>query len=97
MTNSYKIIDALSGEATFKTSDQTLTYKLIIIGSPAANVKAFINDKNNGFNGWFIKINCSNWNGAEVKLYCKTNHLDDDFTDTGISFAADELQMFKYN
>ena len=96
MLTTHKIIDSLSGEAQFTTSDQILTYKLIITGSPGANIKAFINDKYKSFNGWFIKINCTNWNGAEVKLYCKTNHLDDEFTDTGIIFIKDQLQMFKY-
>jgi hypothetical protein len=91
-----KILDATSGSAEFKVSDQILTYKLLIVGTPNSNIKVFINDQENGFGGFFIKAKCLDWNGAYVKLQAKTDHVDDDFSDTGDIFEEDTLEQFKY-
>ena len=97
MSKTVKYLDATSGSAEFKTADQILDYRVVIEGNPGANIKVFYHEKENGFNGYFLKVLCSNWNGAVLKLQAKTKHEDDSFSDTGDQFKSDDLMQFKYN
>ena len=94
-----KIFDnAIAGTyAIFKSSDNILEYKLILIGTPSANVKVFYSEQNAGFGGYFLQIYCANWNGAYIKLQCKSNSSESEYSDTGEIFTKDQLMFFKYN
>lgn len=102
-----KILDATSGNSQefydnlFNSSlpniKSNLTYRLTIVGTPLANVKAFItaghsyvSQSEQKILALTIKVSCSNWNGASVKIQGKTSHVDDTFTDTGDIFTKDE-------
>jgi hypothetical protein len=92
-----KVLDASSGSAEFKTADNKICWQLVITGSPSANIKAFIQDKDKEINAAFLKVSCSNWNGASVALKAKTNHIDDSFTETGQVFSANRASALYYN
>lgn len=104
-----KILDASSGNSQefydnlFNSSLQNiksnLSYRLAIVGSPLANIKAFVVSGYSNSSGYAnkttefsfsIKVSCANWNGASVKIQAKTSHADDAFTDTGDIFTKDE-------
>lgn len=91
-----EILNAVSGSAEFKAADQILTYKVVIVGNPNSNIKIFINDKENTLNAFFLKFSCTDWNGATVKVQAKTDHENDDFSDTGDIIDSDSLIMFYY-
>jgi hypothetical protein len=89
-----KILDAASGESSeFRFADNSLTYKLVIVGTAGANIKAFTQEKDKETNGFFIKIKCSNWNGASISLHSKTAHEDDDFSSTGDEFVENTTDI----
>jgi hypothetical protein len=97
--NALKILESSANgsySTEFKSADNLITYRLKIAGSPAAAVKAFLQDKQRETNGFFLKVNCSNWNSATVKLQAKTTADGDDFTDTGDNFTRDSLRIFRY-
>jgi len=91
-----QIINSTSGSAEFKAADQILTYRVVIEGTPNSNIKIFRNEKENTLNAFFLKFSCSDWNGASVKLQAKTDHQNDDFSDTGDIISSDLLTLFYY-
>jgi hypothetical protein len=72
---------------------QKLTAKLTISGSPSANIKAFLIEEESGAK--VLKISCSNWNSASVALKAKTNHSDDSFSETGVTYTENLLEQIE--
>ncbi len=92
-----KVLDAISGESVeFDSLDGLLKYKLVITGTPLANIKAFYAPQLPNSSAFFLKIKCDDWNAATVHMYGKTRHPDDDFNETGDSFTENEIQPFIY-
>lgn len=104
LTTSVKILDATSGNSqeffdnllnsSLQDVKSNLTYRLAIVGTPLANIKAFLSggyynmaDKTISIT---IKVSCTNWNGATVKLQSKTSNAEDVFSDTNDIFTKDE-------
>jgi len=96
MESAIKIMDSKTGSVSFFCSITILEYKLVILGVPNSNIKVFFHDQYNGFFGFYLKVNCLDWNGASLKLQSKTNHVDDIYSDTGDIFYKDSLVDFKY-
>jgi len=97
MQHSIKILDSPSGESDiFYSQDRLMSYKLIIIGTANSNIKSFLSEGVNRLNGFLIKVSCIDWNNVTVNLMCKSNNVDDDFTETGDSFIKDDLKIFYY-
>lgn len=92
-----KILDATTGESEiFESLDGLLRYKLVISGTPLANIQAFYQPQYPNSSAFFIKVKCDNWNSATVRLEATTRHADDDYSNTGDSFTEDEVQPFIY-
>jgi hypothetical protein len=91
-----KIIDAVSGSGTFQNPDLSVTYEVLIVGSPLANIKAFYSEGKAGIKGYLLKASCSSWNGASLVIRGKTDHIDDSFTNTGDIFTEDSMIIFRY-
>jgi len=93
---STKILDATSGESSiFSIKDAAVACKLVISGTPLANVKAFICQSQT--DQFFLKISCANWNSALVKLYLKTSHIEDEFSESGVIYSQNlaDVHFFK--
>lgn len=89
-----KILDAANGDSSeFSLQEQKLSGKLTISGSPSANIKAFLIEEDSGAK--VLKISCSAWNGATVVLKAKTNHSDDSFTETGVTYSENLLEQIE--
>lgn len=95
-----KLLDQTSGESQeFDSLYNLLKYKLVITGSPLANIKAFFieqDDLNKKF--FYLKIYCSNWNNATVELKAKSPSDEDIFSSTGLDdvFNQDDIKLFNY-
>jgi hypothetical protein len=79
-----KILDSnVNGAYSTEISndDKDLLLRLKIIGSPSANIKAFIRGQAEGIvkKANFIRIQCSSWNNATVVLESRSGHEDDDY------------------
>lgn len=86
-------------EATFKSRDKLLEYKLVINDSPSSDINVYYIDGRNiagGFQGYMLKVFCNNWNNASLKVQCKTDNPTDIFSDTGDVFTSNELKIFYY-
>jgi hypothetical protein len=98
--NIKKVLDSTNGYSEeFKLRDNRLTFRLKIEGTALANIKAFMSDKfNNGesVDAFFLKIFCSNWNGASVVVEMKTSHVEDQFTRTDDIFTRDSAKPIYY-
>lgn len=87
-----KIFDASSGESTaFQIKDSTLNFKLVVSGTPLSNIKAFLCQSQT--DQQFLKVKCSSWNGASLFLQAHTNHAEDDYSNTGVVFTEDSLEI----
>ena len=91
-----KVIEAMSGEATFNTADAKINYKLSISGTPLSNITIFLMDKHSESNKWFLKLYCDNWNGSTVSLKAQFNTDEDSYTGTGDVFTENILVQFNY-
>ncbi len=92
-----KVLDATTGESDeFEALEGILKYKLVITGTPLANIKAFFIPQYRSSSAYFLKVKCDNWNSATVTLLAKTKHSEDDFSNTGDSFTENEVQPFIY-
>jgi hypothetical protein len=94
MSTYKKVIDSAESGAEFLfNSNKNEKLKFKIIGTPSSNIKLFIQDTNTIDKDptMRIKAMCSNWNGASVAIQFKTNHLDDDYSNTGDVFTKDEV------
>ena len=98
--NLQKILDATSGYSSeFQLRDNRLTFRLKIEGTPNSNIKAFISDKFNNsdpIEAFYLKVFCSDWNGAKVTVEVKTNHPEDQFSSCGDQFLKDESKPIYY-
>lgn len=93
---SSKVLDATSGESSiFSIKDAAVSCKLVITGTPLANIKAFICQSQT--EQFFLKISCASWNSAIVKLYLKTSHSEDEFSDSAVVYSKDlvDVHFFK--
>lgn len=108
MTIATKILDSstLNDTAEFTPADGNMNYRVKITIAPTANIKVFFIDaKKEGksiFNGWYLKVKCATWGSGKLQLQAKSDHVDDDWSDTGITeggdvFTQDGLQDFSYN
>ena len=93
-----KILESSTGESEeFFSSDNAVSYKLVIDGSANSDVHAYYIDKQLDINGFYLKIRCSDYGNAVINLLCKLNKFtDDEFTKTGDSFSKDSLNVFYY-
>ena len=87
-----KVLDASSGSSSaFNIKDNTLLCKLVISGSPSANIKAFL--VQSGADQQFLKLKCATWNGASVALHVNTGHADDDYSASGVVYTEDSVDI----
>ena len=99
MTETKKLLDTASGESEefFFKDDQSVTAKLLIVGTPDSAIKIFEVREERGVNCLYKAI-CGNpltnenWNGAIVYLLIKTDHEDDIFSLSGIEFSENSVK-----
>jgi hypothetical protein len=94
MSTYIKIMDSGTTGAEFLfNSNKHEKFKFKIVGNPLSNIKLFIQDNHtvDKDNTMRIKAMCLNWNGASVVIQFKTNHADDDYSNTGDVFTKDEV------
>ncbi len=97
MENAIKVLDAVSGEGEeFTGIDNLLDYKLVISGTANANIKAFFAEQTRDIAIFFLKVMCTDWNGATVALHAKSQNSDDEFSETGIVFTENKALVYSY-
>lgn len=91
-----KVIDATSGAATHILVNQE-ALQFSISGTPNSNILIFIEEiQTNAKNLARIKFKCDDWNGATVEVKYKTNHPDDDFSETGHTLYKNDTKTFEF-
>lgn len=95
---SQKVLDNTSGFGIeFYSSDSLIKYRLNITGTPLANIEAYYVERTRDNNSFYLKVKCSDWNGAIVYLQANTYNVDDNFSNTDDSFTKDDVRIFYYS
>ena len=96
---SVKILESSTGiSETFNSDDGQFDFRFVIEDNPAEPIHVYKVDKTVETNGFYIKIRCSNWNGATLMLQSKLKGDNDDvYSNTKDNFTEDQLVIFYYN